>query len=755
MSPERPPLPAWPPCALPDEPAHGWFRRLAQHNGQISARTLAESMGLNGRDPVPLDLLEFCLKFPIANPQDLIDATPVSEGRLVTLRGQTFRAGLDFSTNRPRVCPACIAESRHHRSWFDIQVLNFCPDHGVRLEHGDDQSRLAWWCPEIGVLPNGHDLADSSVPAAAALHPFESYVLGRLGVRPAQPNAWLDPTPIHEIIQIAVILGRAADTSSGYLPGRSYAAWSRFAPIGFELMQQGGDGVRAAFASLLREASQSQWGARGSLTRASNELGALPSSTLACLCLEALPLAVQDSGMYLRRPKNSLFRLPAGRLTLANAAKKLELGPRRVREIAIRLGLTPRLTSRAHCYALSNADVDRIRVALDCSISQADAAARAGLSASEFGALVVAGVIRPLIRMGGAQAQFDRFIPSEVEALVPAPCGDVAENQVPLISFDRFCKLTNKSPSEIALQLIRGDRRYIRRTPNRPGFAGCELVADEAGEAFHLLNLRRRAWSGVSSAHAAGELGVSPSHVSRLATLGHLKRLPRREGRRSGICPESLTRFSRKYASACLYADLLAIPIREVHARLRAAGIEAIEGSGPSKVYFFPRECVTRALGKAWDLEAEEASPPARVWQEVKASLSALGSANRLVGGVGLTAKLRSGDASVCAEMVMSATCDRIGLRISADQRTSRARYARLVEQQATLKWAWPGASCHHKPSLGVITLEEQFALGSEPSAKWIRLIVRQIDERVTLVRHLLSGRLTGLGDGGTTTVPT
>jgi hypothetical protein len=677
-------------------------------------------MGLNGRDPVPTALLEFCLKFPIANPQDLIDATPISEGRLVTLRGQTFRAGVDFSTNHPRVCPACIAESRHHRSWLDIQVLNFCPGHGTKLEHGEDQSRLAWWCPEIGVLPNGRDLADMSIPASADPRPWESYVLGRLGLRREQPNAWLDPEPMHEIIQTAVILGRAADVSGGNLPGRSYAARARFAPIGFELLQQGGDSVRASFASLLREASQSPWGSRGSLARASEELSALPSSGLARLCLEALPLAVRDSGMYLRCPKNSIFRLPAGRLTLADAAKKLKLWPRQVREIAIRLGLVTPVTSRAHCYALSEADIDRIRIALDCSISHTDAAERAGLPANEFRALVVAGVIKPLIRMGGAQPQFDRFIPSEVEAVVPAL-------------------------SEIALQLVRGERSCIQRTPTRLGVAGCELVADEAGDAVHRLNLRRRSWNGVSSAHAAGELGVKPECVSRLAALGHLQKLPRREGRSSGICPDSLARFSGKYASAGLYADLLAIPTSEVHVRLRAAGIEALEGPGLSKVHFFSRECVTRALGTAWDLEAEQASPPARFWQAVRVSLLALGSSNRLVGGVGLTAKLRSGDASVCAKMVMSATLDRIDLTISAHRRTSWARYARLVEHEPALKSAWPGASCQHDPSLGVITLQEQFALGGELSAERIPQIVRQIDERVTLVRHLLKGRLAGL----------
>jgi len=87
---EKPPLAAWPKCAFPGEGAHGWFQRLAVANGQISARTLAESQGLNGRHPRPASYLDYCLRFPVANPDALIEATPVLDRGVVVLRGQSF-----------------------------------------------------------------------------------------------------------------------------------------------------------------------------------------------------------------------------------------------------------------------------------------------------------------------------------------------------------------------------------------------------------------------------------------------------------------------------------------------------------------------------------------------------------------------------------------------------------------------------------------------------------------------------------------
>src|SRR5258708_4795374 len=115
MPPERPPLASWPPRALPEESALGWFQRLAGVNGQISARTLAESRGQNGRGPAQAELLDSCPKFPIATPQALAEATPVSDGPFMPRRGQTSRRRLDFPTNPPGARPACIAESRHYR----------------------------------------------------------------------------------------------------------------------------------------------------------------------------------------------------------------------------------------------------------------------------------------------------------------------------------------------------------------------------------------------------------------------------------------------------------------------------------------------------------------------------------------------------------------------------------------------------------------------------------------------------------------
>ena len=117
------PLPAWPPQAFPLEPAHGFFRRLAQVNNQDSCRVLADLVGIKSRYIDTDEMLEFCREFPVQNLSHLEAANPRFQDATVVLNGQMFHAKADYSIRRPRYCSSCLREENYYRNWFDLRVM--------------------------------------------------------------------------------------------------------------------------------------------------------------------------------------------------------------------------------------------------------------------------------------------------------------------------------------------------------------------------------------------------------------------------------------------------------------------------------------------------------------------------------------------------------------------------------------------------------------------------------------------------------
>lgn len=93
----RYPLPSWPREAYPFEPAHGYFRRLAAANAQVSVRTLGSYVGVNGRNFDREELLEFCSRFPSKGIENLQRSTPQIEGSLVIMNGEIISRTKDYT----------------------------------------------------------------------------------------------------------------------------------------------------------------------------------------------------------------------------------------------------------------------------------------------------------------------------------------------------------------------------------------------------------------------------------------------------------------------------------------------------------------------------------------------------------------------------------------------------------------------------------------------------------------------------------
>ena len=140
----EPPLPDWGP-PHPGEPAHGYVVRLGAMSGIGSVAVLLNSHGLNGRDIQPAECLEFALSFPISGKEQLIHATPVVSPTSVAIMGQEIRRR-HWQVGRRRFCPACLAESPHHRVWWDMPAFARCPHHDLDVVDRDASGHpVPWW----------------------------------------------------------------------------------------------------------------------------------------------------------------------------------------------------------------------------------------------------------------------------------------------------------------------------------------------------------------------------------------------------------------------------------------------------------------------------------------------------------------------------------------------------------------------------------------------------------------------------------
>lgn len=421
---DAPPLAAWPAFAYEQEPAHGFFQRLAQSNRVFSTRGLATDLGLNGRNPDVGELLEFCLKFPVANAERLVEATPLLSERHVRLAGQTFRRVRDWSLTQPRVCPACISEGPFHRTWFDLNSVSDCPFHGVSLVDGVGDDLLAWWHPTIGEVPSGATVAVAH-PRIEPPETWERYLLGRLGFIEPWRILFLDDVELHHIIDAADLLGFASLNGwrSEALFRRRYSAAQRREAVreGFSFLCEGENGIRRCLSTyaeggtVLAEPGRvnftiyTYWGWLRDAVRA------LPVGKCADAIRTTMEAAALERGVASRKP-----RVPHASVevfTLYRLAETLGISAHALRTIALKLGLTTKISNKSDCHFFQRTAVDTLRSVLADLVDRADAIKLVGTDDSSFDQHCAAAGIEPLVRMGGRARIHDHFRKADLERL--------------------------------------------------------------------------------------------------------------------------------------------------------------------------------------------------------------------------------------------------------------------------------------------------------------------------------------------------
>ncbi|KRQ14672.1 TniQ family protein [Bradyrhizobium manausense] len=200
----------------PEESALGFLLRMAEENGHPSTDSTVMDVGVR-RAGIARGVPEHINRLAAegrTTPAALLANSPLlrDDDKLV-LRGHVVDKYLHFGVRR--LCPGCIAESDHHRFWWDLVPVSTCPRHQLEL---------------VGTCPCGAELSwrDGGVsictdcgaqdryrferrPADAKVLRSDAYILSRFGVGSGEAVPVLDALPMPDVFKMLERIGSACE----------------------------------------------------------------------------------------------------------------------------------------------------------------------------------------------------------------------------------------------------------------------------------------------------------------------------------------------------------------------------------------------------------------------------------------------------------------------------------------------------------------------------------------------------------------
>lgn len=190
------PLPLWF-SPEKDEPAHGILIRLAERNGIEGFTRVSDLTGLRVARLRVGNGVERLASIIRCDPVSLMNSTATSDASgNVLIRGERLSIKRDLSRVSRRLCPECVADSAHHRFWWDLKFVTTCPKHRTKLvDVCSCGKKLSWIDVRIAKCRHCEDGSVTSLPKTRANHDVQTmdqWVLARLGIGQSEPVPILD-----------------------------------------------------------------------------------------------------------------------------------------------------------------------------------------------------------------------------------------------------------------------------------------------------------------------------------------------------------------------------------------------------------------------------------------------------------------------------------------------------------------------------------------------------------------------------------
>jgi hypothetical protein len=400
------------------EPSYSYFARLVADEGHSSLKIYATEIGINGRNPVPEEMLHVLQQLPLTAEEHerLRMATPLAVDSFHQIGSERLRPK-QLSYRRRRFCPHCLADAPYHHIQWDVVAASHCPIHGTRLISAVGGKPLKWWWPHFDVSPDGDELIDRTAAAPDRPLPFHEMLRSRLEFGQRE-EGWTAAHYLYDLIETSLFYARftcdgkpakaksnsALDIEAGFALVSAahgervdwFSAWYETV-IPADVRRRGFE-VSTGWSFMPREATY----------RASNPLW------------DALEDAQYEGFARVGTLSRKFSNHDPARTdrTLREAAEELGLPPKGLGPFIKSLSLLPNSKWNGDAHSIDSATFDKIRTLVDDLITLPKTQDITGISGTEFRRLAKAGYIREFKHMPVGGLAGPRYLASEVRALV-------------------------------------------------------------------------------------------------------------------------------------------------------------------------------------------------------------------------------------------------------------------------------------------------------------------------------------------------
>ncbi len=692
------------PEPLPEEPAHGWVRRAAAMNGQPSMPMFAFRLGLAQPSPDPQTCLALALASDIPNPELLSLNTPVVGDGRVGIRGVEVSVG-NWSCRFRRACPACMAQSAHHRFYWDFRFFVTCPFHGLPLEAGTADDPIRWTQTDLRMGAGGSWLPKEAPLLDVPRPSLETYALGRLGVLERGTHTLLDEASLDDGVRAVAVLTTVLapkDREIGSLPRPCRDAEMR--EIAFEALSRDRDHlvtrlqerVDAALALLDPRAATSFTALFGRLPPHfySDER---TTGLAGDIRLAMRSVAIGTGRVRYKGAASTPGAERTGALRQRDLVRETGLTIPTAWRLLGYMGLRDPAAGQFTAYHLQE-DIDAVRHAVSTAMSPEEVAETLGLLLRDLVPLERAGHLRCFMQRNACGRKTRRFLRSDVDAIV-ARFASNGEPTVPTVSFHVKRQELCVSRGELARRVVAGELEPAGSLGRGRCFRGMRFAAPSLPEARQ---------PGISVRRAAGILQVPEAIVRWLCETDRLP-FAVSTPRFRGISLEATERLAELYIPTSVLAPKLGLASGRLAASHLAS--RAIEVLRPGPLYV---GLVARSDVKALDRSLLERSLADEIWSHLRGACGpGEGSWDLPRSATGNRVWFAITGRKVCATLLIGAT-----LRLELDCTSANAaRRWRIVEPLlADLPKRLPGFAATARPEGGVIlTSECQAPIGGVP----------------------------------------
>jgi hypothetical protein len=685
------------------EPAHGYMATLVGEEGHNSARVYAAEIEINGRNIVLEEILDELLKLPLSDEHraSIVRWTPVWNGNFHMLGEHSLRRRQVSFYDR-RFCRACLAESAHHRSWWDIVSFQVCPLHATYIESRTRSGeRIRWWWPSFESAPDGEYLPKPMDRKDD--QGFEHYLLCRLGVLSGTPRPLLDSAPLHEVIDVCEGFGRFVQNPCSNTTPRASPSDAR---AGFEFLNGTGEDLEEAIREWLEEnvpEALRKAGLKNGIGWFANV--SLHNFSRASIWSEirgALLRAFARAGRIGRQHMED-EALPHHELTIKEVAKVIGADVRGLRAISRHIGLTHASPAAADRAYLTRDKVDILHAAVKELLPITEVAALLGCSQVCARGLVEAGAMRGLngTRMFGTEGHGLAVLRPEVEALLAriqsVPVGDVRglAHKLPYLA-----RMTNKTAAALVLEVLDGRVAVTRADRRSPGISAWRFDAATSNNPYR----RQSQETDLRAVEATVISGFQMAALAAIAEAGIVKSETR--GGRVFFNRKSFNEFHARFANAKLFQAQLGCGDHRLEHRLRELKIKRHypEVRERNNIYIVERTELERVLGST----AVEALDPA-IWTSLRDEMTRVCPSWILpptTGGAVVKAYLATRTTFVEMEVVKDTVVIRKKFRKAAPR-----EWKVFVEKQQRIRSEWTAFKWSHASACDGVTAE--FTVGS------------------------------------------